>query len=353
MKTLIEKYYSGELSGVQMNALEKEALTDPFLADAMEGLELVSKPDTLHKLNEEFKGRNSFGYSAWFKGIIGFAIVAGGFILFQIVNSTNQLAEEPVSQIPEKAYSKNETPERVELNQNLSENPIPKKELIVVQSEKLPQEKFEWKENAEIAEPPSKMNPVSVPNRIELEEHENKTSLKKLRRSNMAVEYMHDLKVINYGKIYRTSILVDRSVKTGTPANIETHPVEHGVNISFESKEWVPYMEFLESNMALVKNEKYKQALREFKIIFANFPNDGNAMFYSGLCHYHLEEYTLAIDQFNAIINHDANTFNEEAKWYKLLSLKASNQETPFQQLRQEIINDNGFYAERAKQITR
>lgn len=41
----IEKYLRGELSSSEMHALEKKALDDPFLADALEGIESVSQTD--------------------------------------------------------------------------------------------------------------------------------------------------------------------------------------------------------------------------------------------------------------------------------------------------------------------
>lgn len=45
-KNDIEKYIKGELTPSQMNALEKKALSDPFLADALEGAQSL-KPDLL------------------------------------------------------------------------------------------------------------------------------------------------------------------------------------------------------------------------------------------------------------------------------------------------------------------
>src|SRR5690349_15886246 len=38
----IEKYRKGKLSPAERHALEKEALSDPFLADALEGSELIT-----------------------------------------------------------------------------------------------------------------------------------------------------------------------------------------------------------------------------------------------------------------------------------------------------------------------
>jgi len=46
----IEKYLKGELTPSQMNALEKKALGDPFLADALEGLQSLKDHDLQHDL---------------------------------------------------------------------------------------------------------------------------------------------------------------------------------------------------------------------------------------------------------------------------------------------------------------
>ena len=44
-KNDIEKYLKGELTPAQMHALEKEALQDPFLADALEGIQPLEPKD--------------------------------------------------------------------------------------------------------------------------------------------------------------------------------------------------------------------------------------------------------------------------------------------------------------------
>ena len=46
----IEKYLKGELTPSQMNALEKKALSDPFLADALEGVQSLKDQDLQHDL---------------------------------------------------------------------------------------------------------------------------------------------------------------------------------------------------------------------------------------------------------------------------------------------------------------
>jgi TonB family protein len=46
----IEKYIKGELTPSQMNALEKKALSDPFLADALEGVQSLQADNLQHDL---------------------------------------------------------------------------------------------------------------------------------------------------------------------------------------------------------------------------------------------------------------------------------------------------------------
>jgi TonB family protein len=60
----IEKYLKGELTAAEMHALEKKALTDPFLADALEGVEIISQDelssdliDIRKKVNERVEKR--------------------------------------------------------------------------------------------------------------------------------------------------------------------------------------------------------------------------------------------------------------------------------------------------------
>lgn len=56
----IERYLRGELSSAEMHSLEKEALTDPFLAEALEGVEQAGADNflyDLHKLNRSVHDR--------------------------------------------------------------------------------------------------------------------------------------------------------------------------------------------------------------------------------------------------------------------------------------------------------
>jgi TonB family protein len=104
----IKKYHKGLLSAREMNELEKAALDDPFLADALEGYGLTSVNVTgdlselEKKLQERISGakvvsmvapRNSF---KWWKVAAAVVIIGGlGFFTFRLStnNSNNKVAK--------------------------------------------------------------------------------------------------------------------------------------------------------------------------------------------------------------------------------------------------------------------
>jgi TonB family protein len=99
----IEKYLRGELTPAEMHALEKRALDDPFLADALEGASQLSQHElhadlqSLHKaLNERVDERKVISLWGWT------ARIAAGLILiaistFVIINLTDDSNEQQLA----------------------------------------------------------------------------------------------------------------------------------------------------------------------------------------------------------------------------------------------------------------
>lgn len=99
----IERYHSGGLSPAQMHALEKAALEDPFLADALEGYtytqtasaDLTSLQQKLKQRIEKDEERSVFFMSNnWMKIAALFLVIAGGgwFIIQSLSPSKNEVA---------------------------------------------------------------------------------------------------------------------------------------------------------------------------------------------------------------------------------------------------------------------
>ena len=90
-----ERYYTGAMPGREMHELEKAALDDPFLADAMEGfLNSPAFKDDIAELKERLQEKEKERYnpiislmrSGWWRIAAIFIVVAGAGYFFYSLN---------------------------------------------------------------------------------------------------------------------------------------------------------------------------------------------------------------------------------------------------------------------------
>jgi TonB family protein len=124
----IEKYLRGELTPAEMHALEKRALDDPFLADALEGASQLSQHElhadlqSLHKaLNERVDDKKVISLWGWT------ARIAAGLILiaistFVIINLTDDSKEQQLAVTKEE---KSDTVQSSEIADNVTSSNQP------------------------------------------------------------------------------------------------------------------------------------------------------------------------------------------------------------------------------------
>src|SRR6478609_3107788 len=90
----IEKYRKGELTSAEMHALERKALHDPFLAEALEGLESISPEEVsldINEINQKILSRQK--RATWFTPLriaAGIILLAGCVFLFYNVNNPEE-----------------------------------------------------------------------------------------------------------------------------------------------------------------------------------------------------------------------------------------------------------------------
>lgn len=110
----IEKYLRGELSPSEMHALEKEALSDPFLAEALEGIEHAGTDNflyDLHKLNRSVhdrtrrksrKNSKTIRMWGWTSAVAAtiLLVIVSGFLVVQILKD-QQVREQAMDALPE------------------------------------------------------------------------------------------------------------------------------------------------------------------------------------------------------------------------------------------------------------
>lgn len=95
----IEKYRRGELSPKEMHELEKRALSDPFLADALEGLDSVNADQLSNDLDElnrsiHKKKRVTFTPLRIAAGIV--LLISAGLYVFWPSNEQKQIVQTPI-----------------------------------------------------------------------------------------------------------------------------------------------------------------------------------------------------------------------------------------------------------------
>ena len=100
----IEKYRRGELTSADMHDLEKRALSDPFLADALEGADSISAEDfstDISEINKKLLTQNKT--SVWFTPLriaAGIALLLGSvFLIYNFSQPDKQLALQKEEQL--------------------------------------------------------------------------------------------------------------------------------------------------------------------------------------------------------------------------------------------------------------
>lgn len=121
----IEKYLAGNLTPQQMHAMEKAALDDPFLADAMEGYETIKNEDWNPHLAALRQQLSAKGQGAkviplhksknnWWKAVAAVLVLGAGAVVTFLLNQNNKPTGKTDTQI---ATVKTVTPDTVLQNQ--------------------------------------------------------------------------------------------------------------------------------------------------------------------------------------------------------------------------------------------
>ena len=108
----IRLYLEGKLSPSQMHALEKEALSDPFLADALEGIQQYGKPESFASDTEELRWRlkekvnegKSVAQAGnlWWKIAAVLVIIITGIAVITFMGETNKVVTTEIAKTENK-----------------------------------------------------------------------------------------------------------------------------------------------------------------------------------------------------------------------------------------------------------
>ncbi len=170
--------------------------------------------------------------------------------------------------------------------------------------------------------------------------------------SNVGTLFLSRLLVVDYTNIYTKEITVPNFELTGTTADKENKSDNGASELAVNSyTQKITYVDFLEETQAKFRRNKFKDALKDYRTILNHYSNDVNAHFYMALCYFNINKQKKAIQHFDRVLNHDFNTFYEEAKWYKAMSLHELGKISKCITILNEIATENGFYAKKASEM--
>ena len=170
--------------------------------------------------------------------------------------------------------------------------------------------------------------------------------------SNIGTLFLSRLLVVDYTNIYTKEITVQNFEQTGTTADKENKSDNGASELAVNTyTQKITYVDFLQETQLKFRKNKFKDALKDYRTILNHYSNDVNAHFYMALCYFNINKQKKTIQQFDRVLSHEFNTFHEEAKWYKAMSLYELGKISKCITILNEIATENGFYAKKASNM--
>lgn len=332
----LEKYFRTKDSTIK-NIIEQKASDDLFDNEALEGWSASSVPlESMNSVDRKrFKGMY---YKFAFTSMLLFA-VSIGFMYF-LTTKNHQSETKKTSEI------KNPIKKTIYKDTLTAINLSPEQELIQPKTIK---RNFQLKKENNAIVLSTTIQPDLTTQPLPIKKA-NSIPTNVSRRMNLAKEtYIQDFKVVDY-RYYRSRPISNpnKDVLTGTPANseISTNTAEESDNIIE-----IAYVNFLAKSLKYFGQNKFKDALNRFELILETYPDDVNALFYSALCHYNLNQFNLCEKRLIELKNSKFTNFSEEQEWYLLLTYYSLHKDQQFLELKKQIVEAGGFYSKQASKL--
>ncbi len=164
-------------------------------------------------------------------------------------------------------------------------------------------------------------------------------------RSNRQLHYLHDLKLIHPKEIYPKGPLL-----AGVDHVPASHPDRDSFRAGSREQRTMDYLSYMDEALGFFSRNDHKRCVAELRFLLEQYPDDVNALFYSGMSYFHLNDHSMARRQLHRVARHRVDVFQEEAEWYHALVLEKLG-ETPAARTEYVRIRDaGGFYADRARE---
>lgn len=362
----IRKYLSGELPSKEAHRLEKMALEDPFLADALEGF---SEPSAMEHFSKRprFQDR-SYGakLGLWTSLVIAVLFAALGVWRFYFakqntmeqaqMNSSNMEVKEGVTEetIEVLTTASNDSTISFITKQDASEK-TPSSDAFVlvenIQASKHQDANNKQKELRRNAEEMKKIELEAVLRRLEnyKDDRAEKLRVNVERSAGNDIYHVRTYKVADYralrGELITLSELQQTTGLDAAYENANRETLHNDADLSLD----IPYSTYLDMAIAQFASKNYQKAAHMFAIILEQFPGDANGRFYRAMSLFELGDYLAAVNQFNTAEKDGVSVFRRESDFYLALSLKQIGRTKDACELFNKINFQGEFYAEKAR----
>lgn len=345
----LDRYFNGKMTTEEMHQLEKEALSDAFLKDAMDGY--TETAGGLNHYAQRLQNKFAIIYKYWLISILSAALIIMSTLYFTKTDTTPSFIGQMEDQ-------------KLDIKQNISPEQefeiIPEEiesmKTIAISSQIQPEKVVhDFTENqtyhTENSKPSTHIILVN-PNQLILEEEFPEIIIAEQAHKTVTYpyRYYYDMAVVDYSRFENREKIINKTVYTfsGLDASYESDSARNNHEL-IEQTVQVSYLNYMEETIYYFSKDKYKNALKRLNTISNQYKNDLNAFFYGGLCYYNLGRFDNALDSFKKILQLKAGPFTEEANWYQAITLIKLKRESDAKIVLADIILFNGFYKAQAE----
>lgn len=332
----LARYHRGELDPVAANRVERALLADPLLRDAAEGWALPGADDGLATLKA---ARPHTGVSGWWA--VPVLLMIGAAAVWWATGTEAEQVE----------------PRAVERTAELRDSVVRTLAATVVHDTALAfdQPVVERSAEAFVQEPAAApvdrtrltealpIHPAPALERGAIKADPRKDQVTEAHR----LVFLHGLKLVHPEELDM------RGATTILARGVSADRNRGGARQDLLPPDAVPrrpvnYLAWMDGALAGLVSGKPRRTVEDLATVLDQYPADVNAQFYMGLALFEQGEHARARDWFRKAAVHPLRVFQPEAAWYTALCTYRVDGADAARPLVQRIVDQGGFYAERA-----
>lgn len=169
--------------------------------------------------------------------------------------------------------------------------------------------------------------------------------------SNQNITYIDNLKVLNYDEtiIVNKPVAASQKATRKSTSNNRQETKDTNAEEAIAMQSGNNYNSAVSGPLMLYNQAKYDAAIRGFRELLRQNPADQNARYYMAMSNYHLGKYDDAIKLLEPLAADNNSPFMEEAMFYLAESYANTGQKVPAYNLYNNIIKNNSYNNQRAR----